>query len=66
LLLGDAHRVAHRERLHDLGCGTDADLALGIRAGTLDDRMDEVVATVRATVTDKLTVANPRYLALPA
>ena len=66
LLLGDAHRVAHSERLHALGCATDADLALGIRDGALDDRMDEVVAAVRATVIDKVTVANPRYLALPA
>lgn len=65
LLLGDAHRIAHRERLRALGCATDAELAHGIRAGTLDDRMDEVVAVVRTTVIDKLTVANPRYLALP-
>jgi hypothetical protein len=28
--------------------------------------MEEVVATVRASVIDKLTVANPRHLALPA
>jgi hypothetical protein len=66
LLLGDTHLVAHRERLHDLGCATDADLALAIRTGQLDGRMEEVVATVRASVIDKLTVANPRHLALPA
>jgi hypothetical protein len=66
LLLGDAHWLAHRERLRDLGCTDDAELALGIRTGKLDDRMDEVVAAVRASVIDKLTVANPRHLALPA
>ena len=66
LLLGDAHGDAHRARLRAFGCATDADLAIGIRDGALDDRMDEVVTAVRATVTDKLTVANPRYLALPA
>lgn len=66
LLLGDTHGAAHRERLRDLGCATDADLALGIRTGQFDGRMDEVAATVRASVIDKLTVANPGYLALPA
>jgi aminoglycoside phosphotransferase (APT) family kinase protein len=66
LLLGDAHWVAHRERLRAFGCTDDADLAIGIRTGRFDDRMDEVVAAVRASVIDKLTVANPRHLSLPA
>ena len=66
LLLGSTQEAAHRERLRDLGCATDADLALGIRAGQFDGRMDEVVAAVRASVIDKLTVTNPGYLALPA
>ncbi len=66
LLLGDLHWVAHRERLRDLGCASDADLALAIRTGRLDARMDAVVSAVRASVIDKLTVANPRHLALPA
>ncbi|MFF5258149.1 phosphotransferase family protein [Actinomadura viridis] len=65
LLLGEAHRAAHQERLRALGCDDDAALALGIRAGRFDDRMDEAVAAVRASVVDKLTVANPRHLALP-
>ncbi|MGI5205264.1 DUF6285 domain-containing protein [Spirillospora sp. CA-108201] len=65
LLLGDAHRVAHRNRLRPLGCATDTELAEAVRAGTLDDRTDEVVAAVRASVTDRLTVANPRHLSLP-
>ncbi|MEU5877043.1 phosphotransferase family protein [Spirillospora sp. NPDC047279] len=66
LLLGDAHWVEHRERLRALGCADDADLALAIRTGKLDHRRDEVVATVRASIVDKLTVANPRHLTLPA
>ncbi|MFI0350820.1 phosphotransferase family protein [Actinomadura sp. 9N407] len=66
LLLGDAHWVAHRERLRALGCADDAELATGIRTGRFDARMDEVVGTVRASVVDKLTVANPRHLSLPA
>ncbi|NDU73193.1 phosphotransferase [Actinomadura sp. DSM 109109] len=65
LLLGDAHRAAHQARLEALGCATDADLAEALRTGALDDRMGEVVAAVRASVTDRLTVANPRHLSLP-
>ncbi|WP_433465991.1 phosphotransferase family protein [Spirillospora sp. CA-128828] len=66
LLLGETHKIAHRTRLKSLGCETDTDLAKAIRDGVLDDRMDEVVTAVRASVTDKLTVANPRHLSLPA
>jgi aminoglycoside phosphotransferase (APT) family kinase protein len=65
LLLGDDHRAEHLRRLAALGCRDDADLAGAIRSGDLDDRMDEIVAAVRATVTDKLTVANPRHLSVP-
>ncbi|MGH3392773.1 MAG: phosphotransferase family protein [Actinomadura sp.] len=65
-LLADAHRAAHRRRLAALGCADDADLARAIRSGALDDRYDDVVSAVRATVTDKLLVANPGHLGLPA
>ncbi|MVZ99113.1 phosphotransferase [Actinomadura sp. LD22] len=65
LLLGEAHREAHAARLAKLGCASDADLAAAIREGTLDDRRDEVVGAIRASIVDKLTVANPRHLALP-
>ncbi|MFV2215500.1 phosphotransferase family protein [Actinomadura sp. LOL_016] len=65
LLLGDAHRAAHARRLAPLGCADDAELAAGIRAGRFEDRTDEVVAAVRASLVDKLTVANPRHLATP-
>jgi aminoglycoside phosphotransferase (APT) family kinase protein len=65
LLLRDEHRTAHRHRLEPLGCRDDAELAQAIRDGRLDHRFDEVTAAVRATVTDRLLVANPRHLALP-
>ena len=65
LLLGEAHKAAHDARLHALGCETDADLATAIRTGALDARTDDVVAAVRASIIDKLTVANPRHLAIP-
>lgn len=65
-LLGDAHARAHAERLAALGCADDALLCRAIRHGSLDDRFDDVVDAVRATVVDKLTVANPAHLAQPA
>jgi len=37
-------------------------LAQRIRAGLLDDRRDELVAHLRATVRDKLRIANPTHL----
>lgn len=37
------------------------ELARRIRAGDLDDRWDETVDAVYATVTEKLRIANPGY-----
>ncbi|QKW39670.1 phosphotransferase family protein [Actinomadura sp. NAK00032] len=65
LLLGEAHKKAHKTRLRNLNCKTDTDLAKAIREGALDTRMDEVTQAVRDSVVDKLTVANPRHLSLP-
>ncbi|MER7542201.1 phosphotransferase [Spirillospora sp. NPDC127506] len=65
LLLGEAHKAAHEKRLRNLDCGSDEDLARAIREGSLDTRMDEVTEAVRASIIDKLTVANPRHLSLP-
>ncbi|MGH9287834.1 MAG: DUF6285 domain-containing protein [Acidimicrobiales bacterium] len=61
--LASADRMAaeHAARLAALGYGSDAELAAAIRSGACDDRWDEVAAVVRATVTDKLAVANPDY-----
>ena len=61
LALGPAQAVAHRERLEALGVRDEAELARQIRAGELDDRLDEVKAVVWATVREKLAVANPRH-----
>jgi uncharacterized protein DUF6285 len=40
----------------------EREIAAGIRDGSLDDRIDAVRAHVRATVREKLLVANPGYL----
>ena len=65
LALGPAQAAAHRERLEAVGVRDEAELARQIRAGELDDRLDEVKAVVWATVRDKLAVANPRHLEGP-
>ena len=56
---------AHAARLASLGYASEGELAGAIRAGDLDDRYDEVAGAVRATVHDKLAVANPKYLDNP-
>ncbi len=61
LAAGDVPARAHAERLDALGHASDAELAAAIRSGALDDRWDEVAPAVRATVADKLAVANPAY-----
>ena len=65
MVLGPDQDREHTARLHGLGVSSDAELAAAIRAGTLDDRADEVRAAVRATVADKLAVANPRHVVAP-
>jgi hypothetical protein len=42
----------------------DADAALvrAIREGTYDDRVDELVAALRASTIQRLRISNPRYL----
>ena len=62
LVLGPGQAVALAARLHALGVASEAELAAAIRSGSLDERYDEVAAAVRATVLDKLAVANPGYL----
>jgi hypothetical protein len=53
---------AHVERLAQLDCASDAELAARIRAGALDDRLDEVRTLVAGSVHDKVLVANPAWL----
>ena len=62
LALGPELAEEHRRRLAALGVADERALAAAIRSGALDDRAAEVRAVVRATVADKLRVANPRYL----
>jgi aminoglycoside phosphotransferase (APT) family kinase protein len=64
-LLAAAHERRHQARLAALGCHDDAELCAAIRDGTLDDRFGAVTAAVRDMTADKLTVANPRHLAIP-
>jgi hypothetical protein len=65
LSLGVQQAVDHRERLALLGFTNDAELASAIRSGDMDERFQEVVDIVRASVLDKLAVANPAYVAAP-
>ena len=59
--LGPDQAALHVKRLEALGVGSDAELAASIRSGALDWRDEDVRAAVRATVADKLAVANPTY-----
>jgi hypothetical protein len=62
LALGASQAATHSERLAQLGMADDAELAVAIRNGELDDRLAEVRSLVEASVRDKLAVANPKYL----
>lgn len=59
---GPAQARQHAAGLRRLGFASDAELAAAIRAGTLDDRIEDVASFVRDTVRAKLAVANPRYV----
>ena len=68
LTAGPAFAAAERERAAAL-LGHDGDLralerelAARIRDGSLDDRLDAAREHVRATIREKLLVANPGYL----
>lgn len=61
LSFGAGQAQQHRTRLSALGFDSETDLALAIRAGKVSPDDPAVVAAVRATVTDRLLVANPRY-----
>jgi hypothetical protein len=62
LTLGESQARAHAQALDRLGVASEAELAAAIRSGALDDRADEVLDTVRATVRARLEVANPDHL----
>jgi aminoglycoside phosphotransferase (APT) family kinase protein len=62
LRLGPLHAERHRQRLTQLGVGSDVDLAAAIRQGRLDDRFGEIAAALGQATLDKLAVANPTYV----
>jgi hypothetical protein len=62
LRLGPEQAARHQERLRRLGFDSDAELAAAIRAGTLDERLDEVAGELREMVADKLAVARPQHV----
>jgi hypothetical protein len=61
LAVGEEQAAIHATRLAALGVASEKELCDAIASGALDDRLDEVVAVVRATVADKLAVAHPDY-----
>ena len=63
LELGPSQAEAHEARLAELGATDEAELARMIRAGELDADPARVRELVWASVRDKLSVANPKYLA---
>jgi Domain of unknown function (DUF6285) len=65
LRAGPAQERGHRERLAAFGCRDQAELAAAIRSGAIAADDPALLAAVRAAVTDRLTVANPRYLSHP-
>lgn len=62
IVLGPAQAQGHAERLAALGFDDDEELARAIRAGELDDRLDEVVEVTRRNVVERLGLWNPRYV----
>ncbi|WP_246127693.1 phosphotransferase family protein [Amycolatopsis rhizosphaerae] len=66
LTLGADQEHRHAERLATLGVANQAELAAALRHGRLDPDDPAVLAAVRAGVTDRLLVANPRYLSAPS
>ncbi len=65
LTMGPQQAADHEARLGALGVADDAELAARIRAGEMDDQAEAVRAAVWASVSDKLAVANPKYLSAP-
>ena len=62
LAVGGEQAQRHAARLEQLGVADDRELAAAIADRRLDDRADEVRELLRASVVDKLSVANPKYL----
>ena len=65
MALGADQERRHRERLGAVGCTDQAGLAAAVRSGEIDADDPALLAAVRAAVSDRLAVANPRYPGLP-
>ncbi|MFC4945542.1 phosphotransferase family protein [Pseudonocardia sp. GCM10023141] len=65
LRLGPEQERRHRERLAALGYADQAGLCAAIRSGELAHDDPTLRAVVREAVTDRLAVANPKYLRYP-
>ncbi|HET6257423.1 MAG TPA: DUF6285 domain-containing protein, partial [Pseudonocardia sp.] len=65
LRLGPEQERRHAERLARFGVTDQAALAAAIRSREIDADDPALLAAVRAAVTDRLAVANPRYLSHP-
>lgn len=57
----DASAAAATEAVAGLGFPDEAALAAAIRAGDLDDRPDDVLASLRTLVGHRLSVSHPGY-----
>jgi aminoglycoside phosphotransferase (APT) family kinase protein len=66
LRLGPGQYVRHRATLDALGVGDIAELADAVRAGAWDDHALELRAALAALARDKLAIAEPRHLTIPA
>lgn len=62
LAIGAVQADDHARRLATLGFASDRELAAAIREGSIDDRIEDVVAAVWSSVLAKVEVANPSYL----
>lgn len=62
LAMGAVQADDHTRRLATLGFASDRELAAAIREGSIDDRIEDVVAAVWSSVLAKVEVANPSYL----
>jgi aminoglycoside phosphotransferase (APT) family kinase protein len=65
LAFGADQERRHRERLARFGQADQRALADAIRSGVLAPDDPDLLAAVRAAITDRLAVANPKYLAHP-
>jgi hypothetical protein len=63
--LGPAQERRHEARLAAFGAADQAQLAAAIRTGLVDPEDPALLAAVRAGITDRLRVANPKYLTFP-